>query len=614
MNFLHPISQTISEGLKSLYQLDVASNQVLLNPTKKEFKGDYTIAVFPYSKEAGKSPMEVGQALGDFIINHASGIASFNVVSGFLNLELSIDFWQNALTAILGHPSYGQSEAKNEKVMVEFSSPNTNKPLHLGHIRNILLGWSLSQILEASGYDVVKTQIINDRGIAICKSMLAWHKFGEGITPQQAGIKSDHFVGDYYVLFETKFQEEYQSWQNGAVAGDLLKDKGIEAGKEANFFKEYKNQYFNLYSDLGKEAREMLQKWEAQDDEIIALWNKMNTWVYEGFESTYKQLGVSFDKNYFESETYLLGKATVDHGLNIGVFEKEADGSVWIDLTDAGMDRKIVLRSDGTSVYITQDIGTAMLRYQDFGFQKMIYTVADEQDYHFKVLFEILKRLKEPYATGLYHLNYGMVDLTTGKMKSREGTVVDADDLIDEVVNEAATSSAERGELAELSPLQQQEVFTKIGLAALKFFILKVQPKKRMTFDPKESLDMQGQTGPYIQNAYVRIQSIFRKGGVSQFNPALMPVALEESEKSLMVLLTSFPGVIAEAARVYDPSHLANYCYTLAKEFHRFYHEVRILGAATEEEKNFRLGICTVTAAVLQKGMKMLGIDMPERM
>ena len=377
---------------------------------------------------------------------------------------------------------------------------------------------------------------------------------------------------------------------------------------------EYKNQYFNLHSTLGKEAREMLQQWEAGDPSVIALWRKMNDWVYQGFESTYTKLGVSFDKNYYESETYLLGKETVAIGLEKGVFQKEDDNSVWIDLTDVGMDRKIVLRSDGTSVYITQDIGTAMLRYKDFGTEKMIYTVADEQDYHFKVLFEILKRLREPYADGLYHLNYGMVDLTTGKMKSREGTVVDADDLMAEVINEAAAGSSERGELANLNKVEQEAIITKIGMAALKFFILKVQPRKRMTFDPKESLDMQGQTGPYIQNAYVRIQSIFRKGGSFSLQEQAIPELLEPSEKSLLTMLYSFSEVVNEAGKTYDPSHLANFCYVLAKEFHRFYHEVRILGAATENEKNFRLGICQMTALVLEKGMKMLGIDMPDRM
>lgn len=614
MNFLLPISQIFTEGLKALYELDVESTQVLLNPTKKEFKGDYTIAVFSYSKEAKKAPAELAESMGNYLISQSKDVASYNVVNGFLNLELSIGFWQKTLTSISEHQNFGRGQSNGEKVLVEFSSPNTNKPLHLGHIRNILLGWSLTQILEATGYEVIKTQIINDRGIAICKSMLAWEKYGEGATPEKMGIKSDHFVGDYYVLFETKFQEEYQEWQKSEVAQGILKEKNIEAEKEAQFFKEFKNQYFNQYSALGLEAREMLQKWESNDKEVLDLWRKMNAWVYEGFEITYKKLGVSFDKNYYESDTYLLGKETVDHGIKQGVFEQMSDGSVWIDLTDVGMDRKIVLRSDGTSVYITQDIGTAMLRYRDFKTQKMIYTVADEQDYHFKVLFEILKRLQEPYAAGLYHLNYGMVDLTTGKMKSREGTVVDADDLMEEVIHEAALSSAERGELAGLSKEQQDDIYNKIGLAALKFFILKVQPRKRMTFDPKESLDMQGQTGPYIQNAYVRIQSIFRKGGDFTFNPSQIPAVLEESEKAIMVLLASFPGVITEAARSYDPSHLANFCYTLAKEFHRFYHEVRILGAATEEEKNFRLGVCKVTANVLQSGMKMLGIDMPDRM
>ncbi|HRG19817.1 MAG TPA: arginine--tRNA ligase [Saprospiraceae bacterium] len=614
MNLLHSIAQSFAEGVFKLYNQEVDAHEVLINPTKKEFEGDFTIVVFPYSKPAGKAPAVIGEELGQHLVKNSNYVDRYNVVNGFLNLSVNNVFWWECLNTMHQSPSYGISEKNGHKVLVEFSSPNTNKPLHLGHIRNILLGWSVTSILEACGYEVIKTQVINDRGIAICKSMLSWVKFGGGVTPAEAGIKSDHFVGNYYVIFENKFQEEYKTWQESESGQQLLKEKGIEEENAASFFKEYKNQYFNLYSTLGKEAREMLQQWEAGDPAVIALWTKMNDWVYQGFESTYKNLGVSFDKNYYESETYLLGKETVAIGLEKGVFQKEDDNSVWIDLTDVGMDRKIVLRSDGTSVYITQDIGTAMLRYKDFGTEKMIYTVADEQDYHFKVLFEILKRLKEPYADGLYHLNYGMVDLTTGKMKSREGTVVDADDLMAEVIEEAAAGSSERGELANLSKAEQEAIITKIGMAALKFFILKVQPRKRMTFDPKESLDMQGQTGPYIQNAYVRIQSIFRKGGSFSLLNQSIQETLEPSEKSLLTLLYSFPDVVQEAGKTYDPSHLANFCYVLAKEFHRFYHEVRILGAATEEEKAFRLGICQMTAIVLEKGMKMLGIEMPDRM
>lgn len=614
MNFLTSISRIISEGLLALFNQEITSEQIILSPTKKEFSGDYTLVVFPYAKPAGKSPGEVAGMIGEYVKNHSVYVKGYNVVNGFLNLELTDSYWSECLNSMGAIKEYGTHPSNHQKVLVEYSSPNTNKPLHLGHIRNILLGSSVSRILEACGYEVIQTQIINDRGIAICKSMLAWHKFAGGQTPESAGIKSDHFVGDYYVLFENKFQEEYKAWQESDEGKKELTASGKSAENAASFFKEYKNQYFNQHSDLGREAREMLQKWEAGDGETIALWEKMNTWVYQGFDETYGKLGVSFDKNYYESQTYLLGKETVEAGLQRGVFERDEDGSVWIDLTDAGMDRKIVLRSDGTSVYITQDIGTAMLRYRDFGAGKMIYTVADEQDYHFKVLFEILRRLGEPYADGLYHLNYGMVDLTTGKMKSREGTVVDADDLIAEVIAEAAAGSSERGELADLTAKEQQAVFTKIGMAALKFFILKVQPRKRMTFDPKESLDMQGQTGPYIQNAYVRIQSIFRKGGSVPAEIKDCPDHIEESEKSLITLLNSYPEVIYDAGRLYDPSHLANYCYALAKEFHRFYHEVRILGAATEAEKAFRLAICMNTANVLSSGMKMLGIEMPEKM
>jgi arginyl-tRNA synthetase len=458
-------------------------------------------------------------------------------------------------------------------------------------------------------------QIINDRGIAICKSMLAWQKFGEGKTPQNTGIKGDHFVGDFYVLFENKFQEEYQSWQTTNDANELLKSKKISEDKVSEFFKGYKNQYFNENSTLGKEARELLLKWEAGDDEAVNLWKMMNGWVYEGFDTTYNALEVNFHKNYYESDTYLLGKNAVEVGLERGVFVKENDGSVWCDMTDIGMDRKIVLRSDGTSVYITQDLGTAMKRYEDFGTEKMIYTVADEQDYHFKVLFEILKRLKEPYATGLYHLSYGMIDLTTGKMKSREGNVVDADDLINEVIQTASANAQERGELNELSNEQQKEIVRKIAMSALKFFIIKVQPKKRMTFNPEESLDMQGQTGPYVLNAYVRVSSLFRKGGNEiNLHNHLRPNNIETIEKDIIKLILSYPDKIKEAADQYDPSTIANYCYALAKDFHRYWHEVRILSADNIQDKEFRLVLSYLTGQILKSGMNLLGIEMVDRM
>lgn len=618
MSFLNHILNSFVLGMKEIFLVDILAKDVIISPTKKEFSGDYTLVLFPFTKATKDSPENIGNKMGNYLMEKEKSIQSFNVIKGFLNLEMSDAFWKEMTLELNDNSSYGISEPNGKSVLVEFSSPNTNKPLHLGHIRNILLGWSVSRIFEANGYKVIKAQIVNDRGIAICKSMLSWLKFGNGETPALAQKKSDHFVGDYYVLFENKFQEEYRSWQLSESAIKLLSEKNISEDKKEDFFKEYKNIYFNQFSILGKEAREMLQQWENGDADVISLWKKMNSWVYEGFDTTYKKLEVSFDKNYYESDTYLLGKSTVEEGIKRGVFEKENDGSVWVDLTDVGMDRKIVLRSDGTAVYMTQDLGTAMLRYQDFGVEHMIYTVADEQDYHFKVLFEILKRLGEPYAQNLHHLSYGMVDLTTGKMKSREGTVVDADDLIAEVIDEAKSNSLEKGEIGELDLKEQNEIFEKIGFGALKFFILKVQPKKRMTFNPTDSLDMQGQTGPYIQNAYVRIQSLFRKNkALNSGNLSVNLLSLQtihDSEKEIIKLCLAYPDILKEACTNYDPSTVANFCYALAKEYHRFYHDVRILGAENIAEKEFRLALSKITGEILEKAMDLLGIQMPSRM
>jgi arginyl-tRNA synthetase len=615
MDFLREIKQKFIDAVAQNYNIEVGTDNVNVGITKSDFEGDFTIVTFPFVKQLQKSPEEIGTTLGTYLVENADEVDSFNVVKGFLNLKMSDKFWQDVANSIVSTPKFGYSNATGKKVLVEFSSPNTNKPLHLGHIRNILLGWSCSRILDACGHEVVKVQIINDRGIAICKSMLAWQKFGNGATPQSSNIKSDHFVGDYYVRFEKEFVEEYKVWQ--------LSPKGIETYqslKKADqdndaFFKDYKNTYFNQYSLLGAEAREMLLAWEAGDEQVKDLWRKMNGWVYEGFDKTYKALGVTFDKLYYESDTYLLGKKIIDKGLETGTFYRQEDGSVWVDLEDAGMDRKILLRSDGSSVYMTQDLGTALQRYEDLGAESMIYTVADEQDYHFKVLFEILKRLGEPYAAGLHHLSYGMIDLTTGKMKSREGTVVDADDLIAEVITEARNMSIERGEIAALSHEEQDDILRKIGLAALKFFIIKVQPKKRMVFDPTESVDMQGQTGPYVQNAYVRIQSILRKAGDSQERIA-MPASYNwgTHERNLMRHLTQFPSVIKEAGQNYEPSLIANYSYELAKDFHRFYHDVRILNADTETDRQARMAIAQQVGIVLKTAFDLLGIEMPDRM
>ncbi len=609
------IQEQVIQAMDQLYGQAIAPNMVNISPTRREFQGDFTVVVFPLAKSLKKNPQEVAESLGTYLVENTEELTAYNVIKGFLNLVVSDAYWTQFLDYVTTHPDFGQHPKRDEKVMVEFSSPNTNKPLHLGHIRNILLGWATSRIYEAAGYEVVRVQIINDRGIAICKSMLAWQKFGEGATPQSTGIKSDHFVGKYYVLFEQKFQEEYKAWQQTDAAQEIYEtQKKGDQTREA-FFKVYKNTYFNEQSQLGAEAKAMLLAWEDSDPEVIELWKQMNGWVYAGFDATYERLQVSFDELYYESDTYLLGKDTIKRGLEEGIFYRKPDGSVWIDLDDAKLDHKLVLRSDGTSVYMTQDIGTAQLRYRDHRVDRMIYVVADEQNYHFKVLFEILKRLGEPYADGLYHLSYGMVDLPTGKMKSREGTVVDADDLIAEVTEEARKNSQERGTLTELPPEAQEAIIQQIGLAALKFFIIKVQPRKRMTFDPKESVDLQGQTGPYIQNAYVRIQSILRKA--AQQDPPADPKAygpLEEQERKLLGMVYQFPQQIEEAAANYDPSVIANFCYNLAKAYHRYYHDHAILKAESEAARAFRLQLSTAVAQVLRFGMDLLGIELPNRM
>lgn len=606
------IQDGVIAGIQSLYGEPIAADQISMSVTRKEFEGDYTVVTFPFTKIAKKKPDEIAQELGQFMVGNVKEVANFNVVKGFLNLSVADTFWKKFLLQTSENEGFWKKPSNGRKVMIEYCSPNTNKPLHLGHIRNILLGWSCSKIYEAVGYEVIKVQVINDRGIAICKSMLAWEKFAEGATPESTGKKSDHFVGDYYVLFEKKFQEEYKSWQTGD-GKYVFQEKAKDGQSEEEFFKAYKNTYFNEHSLLGKEAREMLMKWEANDPQVKALWEKMNNWVYDGFEETFKKLGVHFDKYYYESDTYLLGKDTVQLGLEKNIFYKKEDGSIWADLTDAKLDHKVIMRGDGTSLYITQDLGTAQSRYEDFAPEKMVYVVADEQDYHFKVLFELLKRLGEPYADGLHHLSYGMVDLPTGKMKSREGTIVDADDLVKEVIKEARAASEERGETVELPQEEQEDIIRKIGLAALKYHIIKVSPKKRMVFDPKESVDMQGQTGPYIQNAYVRIKSIFRKAQDVDISLAdqhlLMP-----GEVDLIRILYRFPETIELAAEDYDPSALTSYCYELAKAYHKFYSEHSILRAETEAAKAFRLKLSLTVANVLKAGMDLLGIEMPERM
>lgn len=608
------IKKIIVRIINESFENSIDQSKLNISETPKDFSGDYTLLLFPLIPIFKKKPEEIGEILGNKLVEESEFIDKYNVIKGFLNLTLSSKYWHESLNSIGKEKEYGSQPETGKNIIVEFSSPNTNKPLHLGHIRNILLGWSVSNILQFSGNRVIRTQIVNDRGIAICKSMLAWSKWGNQNSPQSENIKSDFFVGNYYVLFEKKFNEEYISWQESEVAEHIFKSQNEIVNKD-EFFKKFKNDYFNSYSKLGFEARKMLLDWENKDQNTLSLWRKMNDWVLEGFNVTYRNLGVEFDKIYYESDTYLLGKNIVEEGLKNEVFIKDADNSVWIDLTDAGMDRKILLRSDGTSVYITQDMGTADLRYKDYSADKMVYVVGNEQDYHFKVLFETLQRLNRPYSDGLFHLSYGMVELPSGKMKSREGTVVDADDLIKEVIDEAEKAAIERGELTGISDIERKEIYKKIGLAALKFFILKVNPQKKMVFDPKESVDLQGQTGPYIQNAFVRIKSITRKSGESKFVDDYSGYnEINEFEKSLIIGLEQFPEIIAQAAKEYSPALVANYLYELAKKYHKFYSEVKVLGAETLDAKNFRLSLSVFVGQILEKGMNLLGIEMPDKM
>lgn len=637
MGILQEIQQTAAKALKQLYNIDATDEQLALSPTRKEFEGDYTLVVFPFTKAARKKPTDIGDEVGRFLLENSENVAGFNVIQGFLNITTNNEYWKKHIYKILKNNNFGQKTKNGQKVMVEYASPNTNKPLHLGHIRNILLGESTANILEAEGYEVLRTQIVNDRGIAVCKSMLAWQHFGEGKTPQSTGIKGDHFVGDYYVLFEKEFQKEYKTWQQSETGQTAFTtwisveknraraEKQLEEAKKSKedddltlekiFFKEYKNTYFNQQSALGAAAKKMLIKWEQGDPDTIELWQQMNAWVYEGFNLTYQKLGATFDCIYYESDTYLLGKDVIDTGLQQGIFYQKEDGSVWIDLEDAGLDQKLVLRSDGTSVYITQDIGTAMVRHQNHAFDKMAYVVADEQNYHFQALFETLKKMGEPYANGLHHLSYGMVNLPEGRMKSREGTVVDADDLIDEVVGEVREGSKEMGTLDTLPKADQAVIFEQIGLAAIKFFILKVNPQRSMVFDPKESVDLQGQTGPYIQYSCVRINSVLEKAQREGIDlnttgyEGLLPL-----EKDLLMQLHAYPAVLAEAAETYNPAVVANYAYNLAKTYHRFWNEVPILRAESEAAKAFRLRLGEAVGKVLAAALGLLGIEVPKRM
>jgi len=586
--------QHIQKVISGLYGTEVEEEKLQLQKTRKDFEGDTTLVVFPLLRISKGSPEQTGQQIGEALVNAVEYVESFNVVKGFLNLEFTAEYWVEKLGEIQAVESYGfQPKGEHSRnVMVEYSSPNTNKPLHLGHIRNNLLGYSVSEILKANGHEVQKVQVINDRGIHICKSMLAWQKFGEGETPESSKLKGDKLAGKYYVDFDKRYK---------AQISELM-----EAGKTEDEAK--------AEAPLILEAREMLQKWEAGDEEVRALWTKMNGWVYKGFDATYGRLGVDFDKLYYESNTYLTGKDLVESGVEDGIFQKREDGSIWCDLTEDGMDQKLLLRSDGTAVYMTQDLGTAKLRYEDWpALNQLIYTVGNEQDYHFKVLFLILGKLGFDWAKNCYHLSYGMVDLPSGKMKSREGTVVDADDLMDEMVDTARAQSEERGKLEGMSSEEANELFETLGLGALKYFMLKVDPKKRMLFNPAESIDMQGNTGPFIQYTHARIKSVLRKAEVETVAVPKLD-AINANERVLIQLLNQYPEIIKLAGDEYSPAVIANYTYELAKEYNTFYHECPILVEEDEKVKSLRLAISALTAQVISASMKLLGVSVPERM
>ena len=596
MNIETTLVQSVVEAIKSLYGADFSAEKIQLQKTRKEFEGDYTVVVFPFLALSKKKPEDTAQEIGEYLKNNITAISSFNVVKGFLNVAISPSYWVDLLNEINNDEKWGIFPVTENSplVMVEYSSPNTNKPLHLGHIRNNLLGYALSNLIEANGNTVVKTNIVNDRGIHICKSMLAWQKWGNGETPASSGKKGDHLIGDYYVAFDKHYKAELNE----------LMEKGMSK-EEAE-----------AASPLMAEAREMLVKWESGDKEVRALWEKMNNWVYEGFDETYKRLGVDFDKIYYESDTYLVGKETVLGGLEKGIFYRREDESVWADLTNDGLDEKLLLRSDGTSVYMTQDIGTAQLRFRDYPIDKMVYVVGNEQNYHFQVLSLLLDKLGFSWGKGLVHFSYGMVELPEGKMKSREGTVVDADDLMDEMINTARETSEELGnKLNDLSEEEKANINRIIGLGALKYFMLKVDARKNMLFNPKESIDFNGNTGPFIQYTYARTRSIERKAaeaGVST-NTA-MPESISEKECAIIRMLNEFPAVVKQAGTDYSPSGIANYAYELAKEYNQFYHDFSILKEENEAAKSFRILLTHNVGKVIKSAMSLLGIEVPERM
>lgn len=584
-----------AKALKDLYGLDVEPSTIIPQATKKEFEGDMTLVVFPWVKAARKAPDAVAKEIGDYLVDNEPAVSRYNVIKGFLNLVIDPTFWNSVLRGIARQEDYGFTKADENSplVMVEYSSPNTNKPLHLGHLRNILLGYSLASILKACGNRVVKTNIVNDRGIHICKSMLAWQKWGDGATPESTGKKGDHLIGDFYVLFDKHYKAEVKE----LMAKGMTQEEAEAA------------------SPLMLEAREMLRKWEQKDPEVRSLWEMMNRWVYAGFDETYERMGVDFDKIYYESNTYLEGKEKVLEGLEKGIMYRKDDGSVWADLTADGLDHKLLLRKDGTSVYMTQDIGTAKLRYQDYPIDKMIYVVGNEQNYHFQVLSLLLDKLGFKWGKDLVHFSYGMVELPEGKMKSREGTVVDADDLMDEMVNTARSVSAELGKLDGCTPEEIDEITETVGLGALKYFLLKVDPRKNMTFNPKESIDFNGNTGPFIQYTYARIRSVLRKADEAGMRGAdFTAVVPGEREVILIRRLADFPSVVREAGRSYSPALIANYIYDLVKEYNQFYHDCSILKEEDAATRSMRLELSAVTADVIRRGMGLLGIKVPERM
>jgi arginyl-tRNA synthetase len=590
------LKESIAKGLKQLFDVTISGGEVALQPTKQEFEGTYTFVAFTFVKLTKKSPEETGRLLGEHLMSDLSMVAGFNVVKGFLNIIISDNTWITIFKEIIQTANYGSFPKNGKKVMVEYSSPNTNKPLHLGHLRNNFLGFSVAEILKEKGFEVSKVNLVNDRGIHICKSMLAYTLKGNGETPESSGLKGDHLIGKYYVLFDQMLKEQ--------VAVPVASGQTEEEAK--------KN------APLMKEAQHMLLQWESGDEKIYSLWKKMNDWVYAGFEATYQTIGVNFDKTYYESDTYLLGKNVVSEGLKENAFYKKEDGSVWVDLREDGLDEKLLLRGDGTSVYITQDLGTADLKYKEFQADHSLYVVGNEQDYHFKVLQLILKKLGRPYADGIFHLSYGMVDLPSGKMKSREGTVVDADDLVREMFETAEAQTRELGKIDDFTETEAQELYKKLGLGALKYFLLKVDPKKRMLFNPKESVEFQGNTGPFIQYTFARISAIVRKA-VELEIPFLAPdfkdlEKLHETERELIIILNNFPAVISEAASNYAPSLLAQYVYDVAKLYNRFYTEVSIFQAHEKQQLSFRIALSKQTAMIIEKAMRLLGIQVPDRM